>query len=614
VIIATAGHVDHGKTSLVKALTGIDADRLPEEKRRGMTIDLGFAYRGSLGFIDVPGHERFVHNMLCGVAGIDFALLVVAVDDGVMPQTREHSAILDLLGVERGAVVLTKIDRAPPERVAAVAAEIRELLANTPLAQAPLFEVSSTTGNGIERLRSHLEAERHVAASRRSGKNFRLSIDRSFTVAGAGLVVTGTAMSGEVRVGAEVEVQLAGMKARVRGIHAHNAPAEIGRAGQRLALNLAGVDDKSRVARGDWIVAGALPPPVRKLDARVRILEGAALPHWSRVHVHLGAADVMARVALLDDTGLAQLAFEAPVASVRGERFILRDAAARRTLAGGAVLDVYPPLRGRARPQRLAWLKAMEIDDDAKALAAVAELSPKGVDLEQFAANRNLALARGWHFADPHWRALREAALGNLAAWHARSPDSPGAPQARALERTGVHASVGTRLLEELAAEGRVVREAGVVRLSGHAAALNPADAGLWKKIVASLEGTRPPSVAELAAAQGMEAAKVEAALSRIARQGLLLRISKTRFFRPEPLGALKALAGELCRGPGGLTAAVFRDRSGVGRNLSIELLEYFDRIKWTRRVGDARVLMRTSELDSGRDSHPGGAHGLQIR
>jgi selenocysteine-specific elongation factor len=210
VIIATAGHVDHGKTSLVKALTGVDADRLPEEKRRGMTIDLGFAYRGSLGFVDVPGHERFVHNMLCGVAGIDCALFVVAADDGVMPQTREHAAILDLLGVERGVIALAKIDRVPPQRIAQVAAEIRGLLEGSTLASAPVLEVSSTTGAGVERLRAHLEQEAAAVAPRRSGANFRLSVDRSFTVAGAGLVVTGTALSGEVRVGDEVRVQLAG--------------------------------------------------------------------------------------------------------------------------------------------------------------------------------------------------------------------------------------------------------------------------------------------------------------------------------------------------------------------------------------------------------------------
>jgi selenocysteine-specific elongation factor len=323
----------------------------------------------------------------------------------------------------------------------------------------------------------------------------------------------------------------------------------------------------------------------------------------------------MARVARLDETGLVQLALEAPVAAVRGDRFIVRDASARRTLAGGEVIDVYPPARGRAKPQRLAWLNAMAMQDDALALQALGELSAKGVDLVRFAANRNLPAAHGWHFADRHWRALVDTVLENLAAWHARSPDTAGAPETRLVEGLGVDASLAGRILEKLASEGRVMREGGLVRLGGHIAVLAPADAALWTKLMAPMAGPRPPTIAELAAAQGMEAPKLEAALSRIARQGLLVRVSKTRFLQPAALEGLKGLAAELCAAPGGLTAASFRDRSGVGRNLAIELLEYFDRINWTRRVGDARVLMRSGpQLDSGRDSHPGGAHGLQIR
>src|SRR5438067_4569739 len=240
-IVATAGHVDHGKTSLVRALTGIDTDRLPEEKRRGMTIDLGFAYTGAIGFIDVPGHERFIHNMLAGVSGIDFALLVVAADDGVMPQTREHLAILDLLRIPRGAVAITKIDRVAPERLGEVHSEITALLCATPLGGAPMFPLSSVTGEGVEPLRQHLQNAARSTLDRKSGGNFRLSVDRCFTIAGAGLVVTGTALSGEVKLGDEVRVLLGASSARVRSLHAHNAAAERGKAGQRLALNLAGL-------------------------------------------------------------------------------------------------------------------------------------------------------------------------------------------------------------------------------------------------------------------------------------------------------------------------------------------------------------------------------------
>jgi selenocysteine-specific elongation factor len=608
-IVATAGHVDHGKTSLVKALTGVDTDRLPEEKQRGMTIDLGFAYQGALGFVDVPGHERFVHNMLAGVAGIDFALLVVAADDGPMPQTHEHLAILNLLGVPRGAVALTKTDRVARERVEEVAAEISALLAPTILAGAPVFRVCAPRGDGIEDLKAFLEEEARVTAARQIRGNFRLSVDRCFTIAGAGLVVTGTAMSGEIAVGDEVRALLAETGARVRAIHAHNAPAQRGRAGQRLALNLAGLEGKTPIARGDWIVTGAVPPPVRRFDARLSISE-LPIKHWTPVHVHLGAADVLGRVALLDDSGLAQLVLDQAIGAVHGDRFILRDQSARRTLGGGRVIDVFPPPRGRAKPERLAWIAAMELEDDQAALAALLESSPLGVDLARFAANRNLPAASGWRFSDAHWRALCDKALANLAAWHARAPDAVGPAEDRVLEGKRLPRETALTLTNELAQEGLVVREGASLRLASHRVELNPADAALWQRVEPLLEqaALRPPTLTELATSSGMEPKKIEATLSRLARHGKVVRVSKNRFFLPSSLKQLEGVAADLERGSGVLTAAAFRDRTGIGRNLAIEVLEFFDRIKFTRRVGDARVVVH------GRDSHPGGAHGLQIR
>jgi selenocysteine-specific elongation factor len=581
VIVATAGHVDHGKTSLVRALTGVDTDRLPEEKKRGMTIDLGFAYWNSIGFVDVPGHERFIHNMLAGVAGIDFVLFVVAADDGPMPQTREHLAILDLLGVARGAVALTKIDRVAPERVQEVSSQIESLLANTALAGAPMFPLSSVTGAGIPELAQHLTGAAKETGARRTAGNFRLSVDRCFTIAGAGLVVTGTAMSGQVQVGHEVRL-LSGSNARVRGIHAHNAPASHGQVGQRLALNLAGLD--GAVARGDWIVAGAVPAPVHRFDARLRSIE--PLKHWQPVHVHIGAADVLGRVAFLDEGGLVQLVLEQPVGAVRGDGFIVRDQSARRTLGGGTVIDVFPPPRGRARPERLAYLRAMEIEDDAAALAALLELG--GVDLARFAANRNLPAQSGWRYSPAHWKALREQALAAIAAWHARFPDSVGPPEDAVVK--GLPKQVLATLLDELAREGAVVREPLGVRLASHKVELSPADAALWKKIEPRLAAPRPPSVAELSVLINSDPRKTEALLSRLARQGLVIRVSKNRFFLPSSVKSLERVAQELGR-DGGITAAAFRDRSGIGRNLAIEVLEYFDRIKFTRRVGDAHLI-----------------------
>jgi selenocysteine-specific elongation factor len=586
VIVATAGHVDHGKTSLVRALTGVDTDRLPEEKRRGMTIDLGFAYREGIGFVDVPGHERFIHNMLCGVAGIDFVLFVVAADDGVMPQTREHLAILDLLGVARGAVALTKIDRVPPQRIDEVKAEVIRLLGATRLAHAPVFPVSSVTGEGVGALLDPLQQAARATARRKAEGNFRLSVDRCFTIAGAGLVVTGTAMSGSVAVGDEVEVLLMGAKARVRTLHSQNAAVERGSAGERLALNLAGLDAKARVARGDWIVRGAVPPAVHRFDARLDTLE--PLKHWTPVHVYLGAADVLGRVALLDDSGLAQLVLEQPLGAVHGERFILRDASARRTLGGGLVIDVFPPPRGRAKPERLAYLRASETPDHAAALESVLHLSPNGVDLARFAANRNLPAASGWRFSDAHWKALRGRVLATLAEWHARSPDSPGLAEERLAK--GISPEPRLKLVEELIRERLVARGPLGVRLATHRVELASADLALWKQLEPRLAGLRPPSLAELAAASGVDARKVEAMLSRAERQGLVVRVSKSRFFLPSFLKKLQAMAEDLAHGKN-LTAASFRDRAGIGRNLTIEVLEYFDRIRFTRRVGDTHVI-----------------------
>ena len=603
-IVATAGHVDHGKTSLVRALTGVDTDRLPEEKKRGLTIDLGFAYAGPLGFIDVPGHERFVHNMLAGVPGIDFALLVVAADDGVMPQTREHLAILDLLGVGRGAVALTKIDRVPPERAAEVTAEIAALLAPTLLAGAPVLPVSAVTGDGLARLKAHLEEAAEETRERTTRGNFRLSVDRCFTIAGAGLVVTGTAMSGEVAVGDSVRALLAGSSARVRSIHAHNAPAPRGRAGQRLALNLAGLEARASIARGEWVVAGNVPPPAQRIDARLRVADDKPLQHWTPVHVHLGAAHVLGRVALLDrsalapkESGLVQLVLEKPVAALRGDGFIVRDQSARRTLGGGRVIDVFPPPRGRAKPARLAYLAAMELDDDAAALAAALEASPMGVDLARFSANRNLPAATGRRFAPARWRELRDKALAALDAWHARAPESIAVPEERLLPGEHLPREALAGLVDELAREGAIVRERTGVRLPGHRAEIRPADLALWQKIEPRLEAAalRPPTITELAGALGTTAPLLEPVLSRLARHGLLVRVSKNRFFPPSAVRRLEEIARDEGRTRGAITAAAFRDRAGIGRNLTIEVLEYFDRVKLTRRAGDAHLIVSSA-------------------
>ncbi|MDH4094613.1 MAG: selenocysteine-specific translation elongation factor [Betaproteobacteria bacterium] len=632
-IVATAGHIDHGKTLLVKALTGVDGDRLPEEKRRGMTIDLGFAYLAdaarSIGFIDVPGHERFIRNMLCGVTGVDCALLVVAADDGPMPQTFEHLAILDLLGVRTGLVALTKTDRVTPERAAAVRREIEALLSGTSLAGVSIHPVSAATGAGVEALGHALRA---IAASlpRRAGNgNFRLAVDRAFSIAGAGLVVTGTVFSGRVADGDAVRVLRDGREARVRGIRAQHARADAGRAGERCALNLTGTRLKAEhLQRGDWIVSGTLPAPTSRLDARVRVLrsEARALRHWTPVHVHLGAAESSGRIAVLEGAAIApganalvRVALERPMGAVYGDRLVLRDQSARRTIGGGHVIDGAPPARGRARQERIEMLRALDDADPARALqaclAVAARAGKQGVNLAQFAAGRNLTHAEAQAlfarvamrrvdagamqvaFHDAHWAALRKHAAESVAEWLRHTPDAPGAPEDRLLGRAEHAPEVTAALATELVDAGVLARAGAHLRLPAHRPAFSGADEALWQRLAALLdpEDGRPPAIGDLAARVEHPPQAVLGLLERAARNGYAVRVSESRFFLPRALLRLASVAEQVASTlpEKRFTAAQFRNATALGRNLSIEVLEYFDRMRFTRRVGDARMVVR---------------------
>ncbi len=635
-IVATAGHVDHGKTSLVRALTGIDTDRLPEEKRRNLTIDLGFAYMpladgGTLGFVDVPGHERFIRNMLCGVAAIDYALLVVAADDGVMPQTREHLAILDLLGVRQGAVAITKTDRVDAERVAEVGEEVALYLDETGLEGAPQFPVSAVEGGGVGALKAHLEAQAATIRRRSAGGHFRLAIDRAFTIVGTGLVITGTAFSGSVAVGDRLLLSPRGAPVRVRRIHAQNRAAEAGRAGERLALNIVGQSvGKDDVARGDWLVAEAAHIPVQRIDATVRILADETRPtaHWTPVHVHLGAVDVTGRLALLEtaslapgSSGLAQLVLSQPVGAMHGDRFVLRDQSTTRTIGGGTTIDILPPPRGRARPARLAYLRAAMRPDPGAALQAAVdaagETDMNAVDLGRFARARNLTEAareeiyaatdmvrlgdgdRDFAFSKLRWTRLKADVEAALSRWHESNRDSVGPTEANL--RSTMEPRIAVDLLKlaipQLERDGVLRREGARVRLPGHRPRMTDADEALWKRLEPLLEdgGTRPPLVSEIAERTGMDTRRIANFLSRAARLGLVVGAAKNRYYLPAALRSLaeslEAAAG--ASAGGAVTAASFRDRAGIGRNLAIEILEYFDRVRFTRRVGNERRILR---------------------
>jgi len=638
-ILATAGHIDHGKTALVQALTGIDADRLPEEKRRGLTIDLGFAFATlpdgtELGFVDVPGHERFLPNMLAGVLSIDRVLLVVAADDGPRPQTLEHLDILELIGVAEVTGVVSKIDRVEPDRTEAVVAEVEGLLAAAGFAGSPIFPVSSCSGDGLTALTRHLQESARLAEAKRAAAApaglFRMPIVRAFTLPGIGLVVTGTVAAGTVTVGERLSISPSGIGVRVRGLHSQNHAVERVAAGERCAVNVAGSFPEGREpGRGDWIVAPECHAPARRLDIMVSVSRFAEAPlrDGLPVHLHLGTADIVGRVAVLDGrsiapggSGFVQVDFEQPIGALHGDRAVLRDHAARHTLAGGRVVDPFPPRRGRRLPARLAVLEASAEADPALALSGVLQIQGL-VALTDFALARNLSpaeldgLTAGGGFlrvgaagasvaitAD-RLATLCDQVVAALAASHQAQPDAlgPTGPALLAQLRAVAPEAALEAALSALAAAGRAAREGGVWHLPEHRPRLTAADERLWERIrpLLEVEDLRPPRVREVASALAVEPAAVLRLLSRAERLGRVAKVADNRFFLPQTLARLAEIAEELTASSpeGTFTAATFKDRSGVGRNLTIQILEYLDRIGATRRQGDARIVLRGGEL-----------------
>lgn len=625
-IVGTAGHIDHGKTALVKALTGTDADRLKEEKARGITIDLGFAYAdlgggGITGFVDVPGHERLIHTMLAGASGIDLALLVIAADDGVMPQTREHLAILDLLGLSRAIVALTKADLAGPDLIAARRAEIGALLAGTALAGAPVLPVSAVTGAGVPALRAALAAAEHEVARPAGAGRFRLMVDRAFTLAGAGTVVTGTIASGAVAVGDMVRLSPSGLMARIRGLHAQNRPVDRATAGQRAALNLAGDGvTKEAIARGDVVLDSALHAPTARMDAELLVLGSEPKPvgTWFPARLHSGAAEVGARVVPLGaplapgERGWVQLVTDAPLALAVGDRFILRDHSAQRTIGGGRFLDLRAPARRRRSPERLAQLAAMAHPAPAEALAALLA-SPAGhVDLAAFARDRALRpeeaevarleagaeMVEGLALARPVLAALREALAGRLTEFHAENPEAqgPGREKLRLSLTPRLPKEPFLALLRAEAAAGRMVLDGAFLRLPGHEARLSAADEALYARLAPALGGAarfRPPRVRDLAGETGEDEREIRRVMKLAARMGRVDQIAHDHFFLRATTAEMAGLAVAVAAAApdGWFTAALFRDRMDNGRKVAIQILDFFDRHGLTLRRGDLRRI-----------------------
>ena len=623
-IIGTAGHIDHGKTTLVRALTGVDTDRLPEEKRRGISIELGYAYLRAddgitLGFVDVPGHERLLHTMLAGATGIDHALLVVAADDGVMPQTREHLAVMALLGLARGSVALTKIDRIDaaerPARLARVRAEIDALLAPTSLAGAPVFPLSATTGEGLDILRAHLLDAARETRMRDDALAFRMAVDRAFTLAGVGTVVTGSAVAGRVAIGDELLLMPGEHRVRVRGIHAQNARTDDAHAGQRCALALAGVA-KDEIRRGQWVCAPGIALATARIDVELALWpdEARALRSGTPVHVHLGASDTLASVALLDrdalapgGTALAQLVLREPVGAWHGDRGVLRDASASRTIAGVRVLDPFAPVRYRRTAQRLAQLAAWRHDDRSRRIAALLDSAPSGLDTAQLA--RALALRADVALPLPadavrleraaiagtHAQALRGHIVERLEAFHRATPDEVG-PDARRLKRLAgprVDDAPWRHAIETLMERGLVARSGHWLHLPAHAAVLGAVEERLAQKLLPKLAdgGFDPPWVRDLARDTGATEPVVRQTLASLARRGQTFQVVKDLYYPAGTIERLAALARDCLQNAAGLQAASFRDATGLGRKRAIQLLEFFDRIGYTRRVQDRHLL-----------------------
>ncbi len=643
-IIGTAGHIDHGKTALVKALTGVDADRLAEEKARGITIDLGFAYQRLssgevLGFVDVPGHERFIHNMLAGASGIDFVILVIAADDGPMPQTREHLAILDLLGVRRGIVALSKCDLADRSRRAELRVEIEALLSGTGFAGIDILEVSALTGEGVDALGARLAAEAASHRRRAPDGRFRLAVDRCFTIAGAGTVVTGTVFGGSIAVGDAVAVVPSGLEARVRSLRVQQQQAERGGAGQRCALNLTGPKvGKDAIRRGDWVTAVPAQAATDRLDGTLLLLASEAQPlrHWTPVHLHLAAAHVPARVALLRDEpirpgsgGLVQLVLDQPIGALWGDRFVLRDASAQRTIGGGQVLDPAPPRRRRRTPERLAILAALSDPDLDRAIGGLLDLAPGLVDLDAFARDRNLTAdelealvrrlsllrlpggTRTFAVAPATWARIRDEVRTTLTAFHAANPDQPGLPpdRLRLALPTRLPAEPFPAVLQALQKLGVVTVEGSRARLPSHTVQLVPADQRLWERIEPLLrkEGFRPPRVRDLAALFGAPEQQVRRLMKLMARAGKVEEVAHDHFFLTQIVATMARIAAEIAAGSpsGEIGAAAFRDRLDNGRKVAIQILEYFDQRGLTVRKGDLRTIRadRLGEFVGGRAS-----------
>jgi selenocysteine-specific elongation factor len=632
-VVGTAGHIDHGKTSLVRALTGIETDRLKEEKLRGITIELGFAYleladTPPVGIVDVPGHEKFVHHMVAGVAGIDLVVLVIAADEGVMPQTREHLDICRLLGVTKGLVALTKTDLVEKEWIEMVTDDIRQFVAGTFLESSPVIPVSSVTGDGLPELRASLRAALQGIPSRVAAGVPRLPVDRVFTMKGFGTVTTGTLVAGSLKVGEAVEVLPAGRQYRIRGLQVHGESVTKAFAGQRTAVNLQGAE-KSALHRGDVITGPGAIAPSFLMDARLQLLAGNSRPlaNRTRVRLHLGTSEILARVVILGQEDLepggeamVQFRLEAPGVALPRDHFVIRSYSPAVTLGGGVLIDTHPPKHKKYSSSAVASLKVLAGDNaEDSALLLLGEAGGKGLDAPALGDRLNLGREEAFALLDRLTRkdgAVRVSGkppvflhpdalssyeaqcLSLLSAFHRDEPLKAGISReelksrlARLNERAYPH------LLEKLVSGGKIVAEKDLVRLREHKVSLRSDQAEVKRKVEAYYRrvGLQPPVQPVIAGELSLERAALSEAVSLLLADGVLVKITEEMAMHSESISGLREKVVEYLTAHGEIDMPAFKDLSGLSRKYSIPVMEYFDRSGVTVRVGDVRKLRKSS-------------------
>jgi selenocysteine-specific elongation factor len=607
-VIGTAGHIDHGKSTLITALTGIDPDRLAEEKRRGMTIDLGFAHLRlpsglEVGIVDVPGHARFIRNMLAGTHGLDAVMLVIAADEGVMPQTREHLEIIDLLDVRRGVVVLSKADLVEADWLALVTSEVRQALEGTSLEAAPVIPFSAVSGEGKAELVAALDTLLAIAPSRPDVGRPRLPIDRAFTMSGFGTVVTGTLVDGSLNIGEELQVVPGGRTVRVRGLQQHNRKVETAAPGSRVAVNLTGVE-KHQLARGDVLARPKSLESTRRVDATVRVLASASqsLRHGAELLLHTGTAEVACRVIVLDSDDIAagaegwvQLYMERPIAASEHDRFILRIPSPSATIAGGTFVDVAP--RRHARHDS-AVRESLERRAAGEVLQEELRKYPRGVTVaallkatlapEADVAGLNAKRIGDWLYDAGTWRAISERASSELEAYHSAHPLRPGIAREELRSRLGVPPGSFPSVVQGLLQDGIAVELDGLLARPGHRVEVHAVD-GTAAALVQLLgrQPFAPPSLGEALKQTGASSEVIRA----LAQRGEIVRLNDDIAFTKGAFDAAVTMVREIISSSGSITVGQLRDRMGASRRPVLALLEHLDAEHVTRRVGDARVL-----------------------